>query len=133
MSSSEVVYIVKIIRIGFQVFILYLFSFVGAWIVDSSSLQFPGSIIGLILLFASLYFKIIPVELIKDGAGFLLAFLALFFVPATVGIMDYPELLSWAGMGMVISIIISTIITIVSTGKYCQFLEGKLLEKEQAE
>ena len=133
MSSPEVVYIVKIIRIGFQVFILYLFSFVGAWIVESFSLQFPGSIIGLLLLFASLYFKIIPVQLIKDGAGFLLAFLALFFVPATVGIMDYPDLLSWAGMGMVISIVISTIITIIITGKYCQFLEEKLLEKEQAE
>ena len=47
-------------------------------------------------------------ELIKDGAGFLLAFLALFFIPATVGIMDYPELLSWAGLGMVLAIVIST-------------------------
>ena len=87
---------VKVIRIVFQVIILYFFSFLGSWIVQILSLQFPGSIVGLLLLFVCLYFRIIPVELIKDGAGFLLAFLALFFIPATVGIMDYPELLSWA-------------------------------------
>ncbi|QUG40946.1 CidA/LrgA family holin-like protein [Psychrobacillus sp. INOP01] len=124
---------VRIIRIVLQVIILYLFSFIGSWIVQILSLQFPGSIIGLLLLFGCLYFNIIPVQLIKDGAGFLLTFLALFFIPATVGIMDYPELLSWAGLGMVLSIVISTIITIVITGKFCQYLERKLLEKEQIE
>lgn len=124
---------VKVIRIVFQVIILYLFSFIGSWIVQSLSLQFPGSIVGLLLLFVCLYFRIIPVELIKDGAGFLLAFLALFFIPATVGIMDYPELLSWAGLGMVLAIVLSTVITIVFTGRFCQYLERKLLEKELIE
>ncbi|MEK5206423.1 MULTISPECIES: CidA/LrgA family protein [unclassified Psychrobacillus] len=124
---------VKVIRIVFQVVILYLFSFIGSWIVQSLSLQFPGSIVGLLLLFVCLYFRIIPVELIKDGAGFLLAFLALFFIPATVGIMDYPELLSWAGLGMVLAIVLSTVITIIFTGRFCQYLERKLLEKELIE
>ncbi|MET0959079.1 MAG: CidA/LrgA family holin-like protein [Psychrobacillus psychrotolerans] len=124
---------VKVIRIVFQVIILYLFSFTGSWIVQSLSLQFPGSIVGLLLLFFCLYFRIIPVELIKDGAGFLLAFLALFFIPATVGIMDYPELLSWAGLGMVLAIVLSTVITIIFTGRFCQYLERKLLEKELIE
>lgn len=124
---------VKVIRIVFQVVILYLFSFIGSWIVQSLSLQFPGSIVGLLLLFVCLYFRIIPVELIKDGAGFLLAFLALFFIPATVGIMDYPELLSWAGLGMVFAIVLSTVITIIFTGRFCQYLERKLLEKELIE
>lgn len=124
---------VKVIRIVFQVIILYLFSFIGSWIVQSLSLQFPGSIVGLLLLFVCLYFRIIPVELIKDGAGFLLAFLALFFIPATVGIMDYPELLSWAGLGMVLAIVLSTVTTIIFTGRFCQYLERKLLEKELIE
>lgn len=124
---------VKVIRIVFQVIILYLFSFIGSWIVQSLSLQFPGSIVGLLLLFVCLYFRIIPVELIKDGAGFLLAFLALFFIPATVGIMDYPELLSWVGLGMVLAIVLSTVITIIFTGRFCQYLERKLLEKELIE
>lgn len=124
---------VKVIRIVFQIIILYLFSFIGSWIVQSLSLQFPGSIVGLLLLFVCLYFRIIPVELIKDGAGFLLAFLALFFIPATVGIIDYPELLSWAGLGMVLAIIISTVITIIFTGRLCQYLERKVLEKELIE
>lgn len=124
---------VKIIRIVLQVIILYLFSIIGSWIVQSLSLQFPGSIIGLFLLFSCLYFKIIPVDLIKDGASLLLTFFALFFIPATIGIMDYPEFLSWAGLGMVVSIVISTIITIIITGVFCQYVEGKSIKKEQIE
>ena len=124
---------VRVIRIVLQVMILFLFSFLGSWIVQTLSLQFPGSIVGLLLLFGCLYFKIIPVELIKDGAGFLLSFLALFFIPATVGIMNYPQFISWAGLGLVLSIFISTITTIVITGRFCQYLEGKMLEKEQIE
>ena len=69
----------------------------GSYIVGLLPFSFPGSIAGLFILFACLILKIVPVNLIKDGAGFLLAFLALFFVPATAGIMDYPVFFRRAG------------------------------------
>ncbi|MDF2065647.1 MULTISPECIES: CidA/LrgA family holin-like protein [Bacillaceae] len=125
------IYIFKYLRVVFQILILYMFSFLGTVIVQSLHIKFPGSIIGLILLFAGLYFKLIPISLIKDGAGFLLSVLTLFFVPATVGVMNYPELLSFQGLLLILSVIISTIITIIISGRVGQYLETKQAVKEE--
>ena len=115
----------KYIRIAYQVIILFLFSHLGSFIVQILSIDFPGSIVGLLLLFICLYLKIIPVNLINEGAGFLLGLLALFFVPTTVGIMNYPQLFSIEGFLILFSIIASTIFTLMITGKICSFIESK--------
>ena len=120
----------KVGRIIFQVIILYLFSTLGSFIVELLPFSFPGSIAGLLILLACLLLKIIPANLIKDGAGFLLAFLALFFVPATAGIMDYPQLASLIGVFIIIALIISTMFTIVVAGKVCQYFESKIVGEE---
>ena len=123
----------KIIKIGqiiFQVIILYLFSALGSFLVELLPFSFPGSIAGLLILLACLLLKIIPANLIKDGAGFLLAFLALFFVPATAGIMDYPQLASSKGVLIVVALIISTMFTIIVAGKVCQYFENKIVGEE---
>ncbi|WP_342600516.1 CidA/LrgA family protein [Psychrobacillus sp. FSL H8-0483] len=120
----------KYIRIAFQVIILYLFSLVGSLIVQILPFNFPGSIMGLLILLGCLYAKIIPVNLIKDGAGLLLGLLALFFVPATVGVMNYPEFLSFNGMLLVFTIIVSTILAIIVSGRVCQYIEGKESKEE---
>ncbi len=122
----------KIVFILFQIVFLYLFSFLGTLIVEMLSIPFPGSMLGLILLFICLQLKIIPVSYIKDGAGFLLAFLALFFVPATAGIMEYPHFLSWTGGLMLFSLIASTIFTIFITGRVCEFFLKKWTKEEMA-
>ncbi|MER2172339.1 MAG: CidA/LrgA family protein [Psychrobacillus psychrodurans] len=120
----------KISRIVFQVIILYLFSALGSFTVGLLPFSFPGSIAGLLMLLVCLLLKIIPADLIKDGAGFLLAFLALFFVPATAGIMDYPEFASVTGVLTIIALILSTMFTIVVAGKVCQYFENKVAEEE---
>ena len=68
------------------------FYYMGVGIVALLHVPLPGSVIGLLLLALSLNFKIIKVEYIQDGAGFLIGVLTLFFIPATVGVIDYPEL-----------------------------------------
>ena len=120
----------KVGRIIFQVIILYLFSTLGSFVVELLPFSFPGSIAGLLILLACLLLKILPANLIKDGAGFLLAFLALFFVPATAGIMDYPQLASLKGVFIIIALIISTMFTIVVAGKVCQYFESKIVGEE---
>lgn len=101
----------------------------GTFFVHSLHIKFPGSIVGLILLFISLYFKLIPVSFVQEGSGFLLSILALFFVPATVGVMNYPELLSVRGLLVLIAVIVSTILTIIVSGRVCQYLENKEASK----
>ncbi|GLC87607.1 putative integral membrane protein YxzK [Lysinibacillus piscis] len=102
----------------------------GVGIVSLWHLPFPASIVGLLLLLAALMQKIVKVEYIQDGAGFLISILTLFFIPATVGIIDYPELVSIKGMLVVISVIVSTLLAIYVTGVVTQFIEKRERKEE---
>ena len=115
----------KFLIIVLQICILYIFSFIGTTIHNVFHTVIPGSIIALILLFICLCLKIIPVKFIEHGAGFLLGILTLFYIPATVGIMNYPSLLSLHGGLLVLVLLLSTVISIAISGKASQFFEKK--------
>ncbi|QCJ42645.1 CidA/LrgA family holin-like protein [Bacillus sp. S3] len=120
----------KIIIIILQICILYIFSFVGTVIHNFFHLVIPGSIIGLLLLFLCLCLKIVPLKCIESGAGFLLSILMLFFIPTTVGIMNYSSLLSIHGALLVAAVLLSTILSIAITGTAGQFFEKKAQKRK---
>lgn len=115
----------QIIRTIVQIGILTIYYYLGVVIVNWTGIFIPASIVGLILLWLSLYFKLIKVQYIQDGATFFLAFLTLFFIPSTIGVVDHPELLSKAGLYLILAVIISTLFTIALTGKWSQWIEKK--------
>lgn len=115
----------KWLKIVVQLAVLFLFNEIGQWLVDMLGLVLPGSIMGLILLWLCLYFKIIRVEWIEAGAGFLLMYLTLFFIPTTIGVINYPELLSPAGLYLMAAVAISTLIAIAIAGVSTKHLEQK--------
>ncbi len=121
----------QILRILIQILILFIFYFVGDLIVTLLNIKFPGSIVGLVLLWTCLYFKWLDVRFVLDGASMLIAFLTLFFIPSTVGIVQYPELLTKSGVLLIIAVVISSIFAFVFTGKLGQVLE-KMEEKKGA-
>lgn len=124
----------KVIRIILQVLLLYVFYYIGVFIVEMTHLPLPASIIGLVLLFICLYFKWIKVDYVKDGANFLIGFMTLFFIPSIIGIIDYPELFSVSGSLLVASVIISTLFVLFTTSLICQWIEKKeLAMKEKKE
>lgn len=122
----------KILKTFIQIIILYAFFMLGNFLQTIFHLPISGSIIGLFLLFGALLLKIIPVSAIKQGSEFLLLFLTLFFVPATIGIIKYPFLFSSQGALIVLVVILSTIITLIIVGKTSQFIESKV-QKRKAE
>lgn len=129
-SSEGTPTAMKYLLIVLQIGILYGLSFIGTAIHDYFHLSVPGSIIALILLFICLCLKIIPVTFIEKGAGFLLSALTLFYIPATVGIMNYPSLLSLHGLLLVVVILLSTIVSIAVTGTMSTFFEKKKVVKK---
>lgn len=99
---------------------------------DLFNLPIPGSIIGMLLLLVGLSLKIIPVRFIEAGVGFLLKYLSLLFIPAMLGIMNHPSLLSFKGSLLVVITVISTMITMGAAGLMSQFLEKReQLRKEK--
>ncbi len=122
--------IMKGLQIIYQIAILYAFTWIGNVIHHIFPIPIPGSIIGLILLLICLSLKIIPLKIIENGANFLLAYLPLLFIPAMIGIMNYPSLFSISGAILCLIGIVSTIVTMLVSGTASQFLEKKTLKRK---
>ncbi|MGE7909201.1 CidA/LrgA family protein [Lysinibacillus xylanilyticus] len=131
MNENITLMLKRVVRIIVQIGILNIFYYMGVGIVALLHVPLPGSVIGLLLLALSLNFKIIKVEYIQDGAGFLIGVLTLFFIPATVGVIDYPELFSTTGLLIMLAVIASTLISIYVTGLLSQMVEKKELAKKE--
>lgn len=123
----------KIIRIILQIAVLYAFSFIGDVLHDFFNLPIPGSIIGMLLLLVGLSLKIIPLRIIEAGAGYLLKILSLLFIPAMIGIMNYPSLFSFKGALLILITIISTMITMGAAGMMSQYLEKRAQIRKEKE
>lgn len=76
----------------------------------------PGPIIGLVLLFAGLTLRGRPVPRLEESADNLLAHLALLFVPAGVGVVQYLPVLASEWLAVSASVIGSTVVAIAVTG-----------------
>ena len=95
-------------------FYILLFYFLGELVSKLIHGFIPGSVLGMILLFLSLQFKILKAENVKATATIITKNMAVFFVPVAVGLMAYAELLSKYFLSIVLSIGISTVLTIAT-------------------
>jgi holin-like protein len=111
----------KIIKMVLQIAVLYLFYLVGTWIQQYFHLFIPGSVLGMLLLFALLMLKVFPEKWIQTGANTLLFYLPLFFIPATVGVIEHLDLFAGKGLLLILIVVISTLFTIGVTGSVAQW------------
>ncbi|SFD60324.1 holin-like protein [Lentibacillus persicus] len=109
-------------KIALHIGVLYVLYLTGAWIQETFDLFIPGSIIGLVLLFIFLMTGVMNASWIVDGARFFIKHLALFFIPATVGIINYLNLFSGKGLLLVVIGLLSTLMVMVSAGHVSQLL-----------
>lgn len=117
--------IMKIIRTIAQILILYIFQYIGVFIVQITKIPLPPSVVGFILLFICLLMNWIKVEMVRDGASFLIGFMLLFYIPPMIGIIDYPQLISLNGVILIAAVIISTLLTIYITSILTQKIEKR--------
>lgn len=113
--------LVLLLQIGF----LYGFFILGQLLRELFSIPLPGSILGLILMFTALSLKLFPLRWVDSGATLLLAFLPLFFIPATVGIVDYFDVFTGKGVLLIVVLILSTILTMAGSGLISQYLSRR--------
>lgn len=73
--------------------------------------SFPAGVIGMILAFFLLLFKIIKLEQIQSVSDYLLGNMAFFFVPAGVNIMNYLDVLKSNLLPILVISTVSTILT----------------------
>ncbi len=99
-----------------QVVLLFFISIAMNWLAELLHLPIPGSILGIIVIFALLKMNMIKLTWIEQGANLLLAELLLFFIPSAVGIMKYIPLLESDGLRILVVVISSTFIVMLSSG-----------------
>lgn len=106
---------------------LYIISFtyLGEIITKVAHLPIPGSVIGMVLLFLALYFKLVNVEKIEIVGRFLLDNLSIFFLPAGVGIMVYYPVIKDTWWSLLLITIVVTAVTIVFVGRVVQFVQRR--------
>lgn len=100
-----------------QFSIIFFICLVGTYISSILPFTFPGSVVSMILLFILLDKKIIKERAISTVADFLLANMAIFFVPASVAIMQNYSAISSILWKFALIIVISTIFTFFISSK----------------
>ncbi|WP_421042155.1 CidA/LrgA family protein [Mammaliicoccus vitulinus] len=106
----------KMIKTVLQICLLYLITLLGSWIQEILHIPIAGSIIGLVILFLLLQFKIIKEDWIKDGANLLLGTMIFFFIPSIVGAMDLVEQMNSQFIFLIVLVIASTCIVALCSG-----------------
>ncbi len=75
----------------------------------------PGSVIGMILLFLALMTRLVKPEDVRPVCDFLTKNMALFFVPAFIGIMEQWGLIRDNFLAWLLVIVISTVLVLLIT------------------
>ncbi len=94
--------------------------FLGLWLLGElisfySHLPLSGSIIGMFLLVVGLELKLIKTKDVKDVADFLLNNMAMFFIPAGVGLMCHYHIIRQEWLPISFAIVVSglSVLTVV--------------------
>lgn len=105
--------------------ILLLLQFTGELISSGLHLPIPGNVLGMGLLLLALNLKLVKTEWVEEAVELLLSHLALFFVPAGVGVMVYFDLLAAEWLPIMVSTLLSTFVVMAVTGWVARWLDRK--------
>ncbi|MCO6017522.1 CidA/LrgA family protein [Carnobacterium divergens] len=108
-----------------QLLYILSFSFLGEVLSKVFTLPIPGSVIGMLLLFLALQFKVLKVKDVETVGGFLLGNLSILFLPAGVGIMVYFPVIKDTWWLLLIISLLTTAFTIGFVGLIVQGVKRK--------
>ena len=114
-----------LVKLILQLALILLITFIGTEVQKLLHIPLAGSIVGLILFFFLLQFKIIPESWIDVGANFLLKTMVFFFIPSVVGFMDVASNITLNYVLFFIVIIIGTCLVALSSGFIAEKMVGK--------
>ena len=98
-----------------QIFIVFCICFVGDMISYLLPIPFPGSVIAMVLLFILLCTGAVRKRRIEAITDFLLKNMSLMFIPPTVSIIGYLDVLGEVFVPFVLICLITTVLTFLAT------------------
>lgn len=113
--------------------ILLGFLAVGELIVWLTAIPVPSSILGMLLLTAALRLGVLKLKHVDTVAGWLVANLGFFFIPAGVGVMEHFGLIGSQWLPIVGSVAVSTVVVLAVTGHFHQAFRRALRRSDRKE
>ncbi|WP_074904965.1 CidA/LrgA family holin-like protein [Paenibacillus algorifonticola] len=110
-----------LVQVLFFVGLFWMLNGLSVWL----HLKVPGSILGLILVFLLLHFRIVKVEWIEMGSTWLVAEMLLFFIPPAAGMMQFKDLLLGNGVQILLVIVVTSVLVMVCAGVMTQFVASR--------
>lgn len=105
--------------------ILLAFQALGELVCRGFGWPFPGNVLGMGLLLVAMLAGVVKLDWLEEAADLLLSHLALFFVPAGVGVMVYADLIASEWLPIVTATVLSTFVVMAVTGKLADKLENE--------
>ena len=105
-----------------QVFLLWVIYSLSIWVVKTSHIPLPGSVLGMIILFVLLSTGVIKEQWLTAATTPLLKHLTFFFIPIAVELMQWGDLIIQNGYLLFLPLVISSLVALVITGGIVQLL-----------
>lgn len=96
--------------------LIFLCLWAGVSLQDWLGIAIPGSIFGLLILFALLASGIVPVDWVRPSAHLFIRYMILLFVPISVGLMVHFNMLATNLWPIIASAIGGTTLVLISVG-----------------
>lgn len=126
----------RILKIITQVGIIFGVCWAAQIVEQALPFAFPASVIGMILMFLLLAFRVLKVDHIREKSDFLLGNMAFFFIPAGVSIINYFDVLKDWVFQLIFICIVTTVITFAVTAysmRFVMYLMARFSEKKEVE
>lgn len=101
--------------------LLLVYQLVGEVSVRLAGVPIPGPVLGMVMLFLTLWIRGAVPESVGTASSALLSHLSLLFVPAGVGMMAHFNRIADEWVPITLALLLSTIITMVATALIMQF------------
>jgi holin-like protein len=99
-----------------QIALLGLLWSIGSLVAKKTGLPISGGVLGLLLTLVLLFSRVLSPLSIRRGADWLLHLMLLFFVPATLAVLDHPELHGLMLLKVLVVLVGSTLAVMAVTG-----------------
>jgi len=115
----------RMLRLILQTAILCGIYWASRWFVDAAGVPLPANVVGVIVLFALLCFGVIKLEHISEAASFLLRHLVFFFIPITVGLMEWGGVFKEHWLVLLAAVVLSSLVPFWLVGFVTQWLHKR--------
>lgn len=105
----------KLTRLICELAVLFALFLFGSQLEAWSGWPIPGGVFGLALLLMLFASGLLKPAMLQAGAGWLMAEMLLFFIPALMSLLDYGSLLRDEGWRILLVIAVSTLLVMVVT------------------